>query len=432
MKKYIYLFLLLFVSAYINAQTEVNSWTLNAGQYASYWENTNGSPTSPSFVFNTTTTLADVTKVCYDATYVYVEAEGMTENMGQFLNPGAPSAQGYTYIFPRTPTVPTTKTISPKEGSIGLLKNGVPIYGLGDSTYWNGSGNNGRGTGTWNVEVYKSEGFVLDATFGAHPQQDGAYHSHAKPYSLYSSTGTTAHSPIVGYAFDGFPVYGPYGYSTALDATSAITRMKSGYSLRNITQRHTLPYNVALTVANYGPNVNTTYPIGTYCEDYEWLATNGGHLDKYNGRFCVTPEYPLGTYAYFATIDATLTPQFPYYVGIEYYGAPYTPDITTGAVRTTPTTGVTCNLPTLEAEKFALNSKLSAFPNPSDGNFTISLPDLFGQSVIEIYTLEGQLLYTKTAIENIIGVNLPPINDAILVLKVTNNGKEYVTKMAMK
>ena len=36
-------------------------------------------------------------------------------------------------------------------------------------------------------------------------------------------------------------------------------------------------------------------------------------LDQNNGRFCVTPEYPNGTYAYFSTVDkASFEPTFPY------------------------------------------------------------------------------------------------------------------------
>ena len=45
-----------------------------------------------------------------------------------------------------------------------------------------------------------------------------------------------------------------------------------------------------------------------------------GHLDRRNGRFCITPEFPGGTYAYFMTMDASNQPEFPYILGEEYYG----------------------------------------------------------------------------------------------------------------
>jgi len=382
-------------------QPITTSWQMNNnGQTASYWL-----PSGTTWIYTTTTDSADVIKVCYRTDSLWVYSHGMTFNMGKYSNPGACSAKVYIYRFPMTPTVPSSKTTSPKIGAIGCLVNGIPIYGLGDSKSWNGSANVAGGPGIWNVEVYKGEGVSLDTALSAHPQQQGAYHSHAKPRRLYQDVPTSQHSPIVGYAFDGYPVYGPYGYSTPMNSGSAITRMKSGYSLRNITVRTMLPYGV--TASQTGPPVNSTYPIGTYCEDYEWLASNGGDLDIYNGRFCVTPEYPGGTYAYFCTIDASTTPQFPYYIGIQYYGAPDTK--CAGAGTSTglsfPSSGVSCIYATGVNENQDEFS-FSVFPNPSNGHFTISLKEpsaLF--SSVEVINLMGQVIYTtdltaaKTEIE---------------------------------
>ena len=62
-----------------------------------------------------------------------------------------------------------------------------------------------------------------------------------------------------------------------------------------------------------------TAPMGTYIEDFEYVE-GLGTLDRYNGRFCVTPEYPNGVYAYFVTVDgSTGNPKFPYIVGPQYY-----------------------------------------------------------------------------------------------------------------
>ncbi len=330
-----------------NSQAIINKWMLNAnGQKATYYAQT-GTAQTPVYTFTTSTDSADVLKMCYTTDTVWTRSQGLTTNMGKYLNPGYCSAQNYTYRFPRNPVVAGTKTISPKEGPIGLLLNGVPIYGLSNANSWNGSTNTNNGSKVWNVEVGKSEGFVLDTAFGAHPQQQGAYHTHTTPFRLYKNTATTIHSPLVGFAFDGYPIYGPYGYSVATNASSAVARMKTGYSLRNITARTTLPYSVA--ASQTGPAVSTTYPIGTYCEDYEWLAANGGNLDKYNGRYCVTPDYPSGTYAYFVTIDATGKAAFPYYIGIEYYGTPDTKNFAVGMSGnglTIPAAATSCLYPT--------------------------------------------------------------------------------------
>jgi hypothetical protein len=73
--------------------------------------------------------------------------------------------------------------------------------------------------------------------------------------------------------------------------------------------------------------VSATYPLGYYLEDYSFTA-GAGDLDQYNGRFAVTPEYPNGTYAYFATMDASGKAAYPYIVGPTYYGVVQTDDIT--------------------------------------------------------------------------------------------------------
>jgi hypothetical protein len=76
---------------------------------------------------------------------------------------------------------------------------------------------------------------------------------------LYAADGlyaidSTIHSPLIGFAYDGFPIYGAYGYKNT-DGTGGITRIKSGFQLRNITAR-TL-WADGTDVAD-GPVVSTT------------------------------------------------------------------------------------------------------------------------------------------------------------------------------
>ena len=138
--------------------------------------------------------------------------------------------------------------------------------------------------------------------------------------SGYSTTSTTAHSPLLGFMFDGYPIYGRFGYSSANDTSSSIKRMKSGYSLRSITQRRSFSNGTTFTLTDsYGPDVSSQFPLGSFLEDYEWLSTNGD-LDAYNGRWCKTPEYPSGTYAYFVTTTDTGAPAYPFTIGPYYYG----------------------------------------------------------------------------------------------------------------
>jgi hypothetical protein len=408
------------------AQTPIiDSWIMNTtGAYASFWENTAASG-PPVFVYVPTTDSADVLQVCYSTDSVWVRSEGMTNDMGQYVNPGTCQPQAYVFVFPRTPNVPASKSISPKIGAIGLLINGIPVYGLGNAYSWNGTTNtNMGGAGIWNEEVYLSAGFALDTAFAAHPQ-DGAYHSHATPWRLFQSTPSTQHSPLVGYAFDGYPIYGPYGYSTAMNSSSAITRMKTGYSLRNITVREELPYGVTLTSSQYGPAVSSTYPIGTYCEDYEWLASNGGDLDKYNGRFCVTPEYPGGTYAYFVTMDAAETPQFPYYIGIEYYGEPVDRDLAVDPTITMPTSGTNCQ--SNDVSEISGKNEFSVYPNPASDVVNILWNNYFTYESHSIIVTDG---FGRTVYKGSLSENLT-LNDSfasgMYYLHVVNSNNEIIS-----
>ena len=107
----------------------------------------------------------------------------------------------------------------------------------------------------------------------------------------------TVHSPIVGWAYDGCPIYGPFGYTNS-DGTGGVSRMRSGYTKNKISP-------------------STLFDC---VEDY--IFTNSGTLDKHNGRYCVTPEFPKGVYAYFCTLNENNVPEFPYVIGNEYQ---YTP-----------------------------------------------------------------------------------------------------------
>lgn len=409
--------LLLLLPMFAKAQPIINSWVMNLnGKKASYWAQT-GTAGNPVYTFTNTNDSADVLKICYTNDSVWIYSKGMTDNMGQYKNPGTCIAQTYHFRFPRNPQVATTKVTSPMVGAIGLLLNGIPIYGLSNANSWTGSSNASPqqgGLGIWNVEVYKSEGFVLDTAFGAHPQQQGAYHTHATPFRLYKNTASTQHSPIIGYAFDGYPVYGPYGYSDANDASSAVVRMESGYSLRNITTRTTLPSGANATQA--GPSVSTTYPIGTYCEDYEWLASNGGDLDQYNGRFCKTPEYPNGTYAYFVTINANGQPAFPYIIGPQYYGAPDMANISGQNPQVRPSASVTnCILQTDVKDLATGDAPFRMFPNPAaNGRFQI-MGNRHGFNRVMIVNMQGQKVYESDLDENNIQVIQLPASGIYIV-----------------
>ena len=115
----------------------------------------------------------------------------------------------------------------------------------------------------------------------------------------------TSHSPIVGWAYDGNPIYGPFGYSDPNDINSDVKILNSSYNL-DVT-------NVL--------NRPTGFVDGFFVEDHTF--DNSGDLDIHNGRFCKTPEFPNGIYAYFASVGlgtATnkLEGRYPYFIGKSY------------------------------------------------------------------------------------------------------------------
>jgi hypothetical protein len=115
-----------------------------------------------------------------------------------------------------------------------------------------------------------------------------------------------SHSPIIGWAYDGNPIYGPYGYSS-----------KTGGSVKSLVSS----YKRIITPDRPGGSGESLYPWGFFVDDYEYVGD--GDLDEHNGRFGVTPEYPNGVYAYFATLEQSdKTPSFPYIIGPSYKSKP--------------------------------------------------------------------------------------------------------------
>lgn len=369
---------------------QVSSWIRNTdGRFASFWQNT-GTQMNPSFTFNNTSDSADVLQVCYDVDHVYVRSHGMTVGMGQFTNPGTPSAQDYTWKFPRDTAEAVNKTETSVVGAIGVLTNGIPIFGKGDARSWdnNTQGNEAMGQGIWNGEAMYGEGQSLDTAFGAHPQMQGAYHTHGTPFRLYDFPSST-HSPIVGFAFDGYPIYGPYGYTNPGNPSAGVSRLTPSHRLRSMTQRHTLPDGTTLQPNEYGPDVSNQHPLGEYIEDYEFVQ-GLGDLDQHNGRWGITPEYPNGTYAYFTTATANNEPVFPYFIGETYFGEVETDNIGPMNNITIPA-GVNCGLTGIEEQ---LQAELTVYPNPSSHNFVleaglmqvdvIRVTDMMGAEVLRI------------------------------------------------
>lgn len=417
-----------------------------AGTTLTTWSNSSLTQTSPVY--------CGIQEIYSSSNWVYVRSAGLAGyTMGPwYLNsghtmlfPNLPVNQKLLFRFPRTNGVSTTKTIS-GGGQIGIFVDGVAMFNSWDAYTWSTVSNVDAQniTGYWNRDAFVNEGVTFDAGY-AHQQNTGVYHYHADPIALRYELGDhvdynpatktyyedinapTEHSPILAWTADGYPVYGPYGYSNATNANSGIRRMISGYILRNgqdgtdnlpVTGRKTIPqwavrlYNVSSN--QVGPPFTGIHTNGCYMEDNDYLGdlinTNTGtnyqqsvnfDLDQYNGRWCVTPEFPNGTYAYFVAIDSNGVPIFPYNIGRAFYGDPVggsvpaiTETVATNFLGETNLTS-TLNSPTLDNGTVTLawsaleggSYQVEATTNLSDSSdWTIVASDVSPNQIIGSYT----------------------------------------------
>lgn len=368
-------------ATFAKADPQLTSWfTLHSDQPARIYPNSaakgaDQSVTTWSNGRNTQSQLAycGVQGILSSSNWVYIRSTGLgSQVMGPWLNgrfPNLPTDQHFIFAIPRHPTAQTSRGVN-RLFEIGLFVDGVRMFDACDAfSYSHTNGRDadpragiGPGDRIWNRDALVNEGKTFDAAL-AHQQNRGTYHYHVEPIALRyllgdhvdfdsttktyreSSSAPAKHSPILGWMQDGYPLYGPYGFSNPTNPASAVRRMISGFVTRNgqngadnlaQTGRKTLPAweareqnrSAVLQSSETGPNVNELCPIGHYIEDYAYLGDLGKaigrdfDLDELNGRMCVTPEFPNGTFAYFTTIYTNGLPVYPYNMGRRYHGYP--------------------------------------------------------------------------------------------------------------
>ena len=115
---------------------------------------------------------------------------------------------------------------------------------------------------------------------------------------------TDSPSPILGWAYDGNPIYGPY-----VASESQIKKIKSSYKKDIETDSRLRP-------------TGQGYPEGFFVQDFKYDPSEGD-LDKFNGKFIINDDFPQGTYAYFLTIndESNSSPIYPYVVSFRFRNA---------------------------------------------------------------------------------------------------------------
>ena len=443
------LLLLLLLSAVSYAQTNpaITGWLINTtGITGRHYVAGNPTPIVDAVQ-------ANVQLVQYNTTYAYVSATGIPSYItGPFPgNPSIATAQNKIFRIPLNP-VQGSGTVATTGGNIGVFKNGVALFDYRDGVAWNnatgalcgGPGNptcpGGPGTTqAWNRDAIPAERAGFDCA-KAHPAM-GNYHHHQNPSAFnldlnilstvcdaYPSDGLyvinpTQHSPLLGFAYDGFPIYGAYAY-TNTNGTGAITRMKSSYQLKS--------YPTGLRTN--GPAINQvvgtqTFFNGYFREDYEYIDHTGDatYLDSHNGRICNTPEYPAslypnGIYCYFATVDANHNSAYPYAVGPTFYG-----NITVSTVTSVPAGTTTLASNTFENSDF----KVTIAPNPASEFIAIQTP--MAQNDMDVYLINelGQIVKTSTILQGstLCVIETDTIYNGIYFVKVTDGKNDKTLKV---
>jgi hypothetical protein len=202
-------------------------------------------------------------------------------------NPGAAKSQAYTVRMTLTPEYRDSPAGRMRVSKIpfGIALNGV-LINRGENDYWK-------------------------------------IHNHSISPDILRKLRQSKQPTMIGYAADGYPIYGPFGYKKADDRKSALVELKSSFRVKEST---TTENKDASGSARAGTSNNSiTTASSALCPEsetkvakpllrYEYIDKLGD-LDDYNGRFGVTPEYPQGTYHY------VISNSFPY-IPISFRGVP--------------------------------------------------------------------------------------------------------------
>ncbi len=223
-----------------------------------------------------------------------IESNGIPDHStGRFPNSGNPhriSEQTYRFEMPLNPVAgdqPTPMMMQP----FGVALNGVP-FDPGAAEFYK----NDRHSG-WQYEALGGAVSLGLDWNNAHVQPTGAYHYHGIPAELLKQEITQDKDMVLlGWAADGFPIYGPWGYRDPESAHSGLLQLKSSYRIKD-------GYRPS---GESGPGGRYD---GSFVQDFEYVE-GLGDLDRCNGRFGVTPEFPEGTYYYVLTEDYPFIPRY--------------------------------------------------------------------------------------------------------------------------
>ncbi|TYZ65572.1 hypothetical protein PybrP1_003174, partial [[Pythium] brassicae (nom. inval.)] len=162
--------------------------------------------------------------VVYTSTSVVVRTTGVPNGAyGPFpniYNPHSVKAQNHVFTFPRQPVLQAKPTALAVDTPVGVMINGVPFFASSSAVY--GS----------NVMASSSPALLLMDKCNGLVDSGGDYRYYASPDCLLRELKADERnkpSPLIGYAFDGFPLYGPYNEDGALSSDLDECNGRIGY-----------------------------------------------------------------------------------------------------------------------------------------------------------------------------------------------------------
>ena len=172
----------------------------------------------------------------------------------------------------------------------------------------------------WRYDPMSSLNSFGTDSHNAHVQPDGSYHYHGNPVALFAQNcaTATAASPVIGFAADGFPVYG----SCIKDDNGDIVEVSSSWELKNGVRQNVTGY--LTPTANTGNVASNNYD-GQFRGDYVYTA-NHGDLDECNGMtvdgqygYYVTNTFPWIVNCYKGTVQSSFIPSTPQAMSIKLH-----------------------------------------------------------------------------------------------------------------
>ena len=228
------------------------------------------------------------------------------------------STQVLDYEVPKSPTFSASSTSLSLRTTEGVLLNGVTIDVLAAACYDVGSEPLGRekiGCGDdqinnpWRYDPMSPLNTFGTDSHNAHTQPTGRYHYHGNPNALFESNCGDSPSGVIGFAADGFPIYGS---CIADPDTGTIRKARSSFALKNNGGIRQAVSGYTTPAEGVGNIASNNYD-GQFRGDYEYVA-NSGDLDECNGMmvdgqygYYIVDEYPWAVACYKGAVDSSFT-----------------------------------------------------------------------------------------------------------------------------